>query len=100
MHELEKENSLTGHALLPLTIHDAIIACVKLNVPYLWVDRLCIVQDDHITKSKQLDSMSYIYRHAYMTLVALEGTDANHGLPRVTKHRNTVPRTFQVQDFY
>jgi hypothetical protein len=51
-----------------------------LGLRYLWVDRLCIVQDDLANKTAQINSMGYIYGGAYLTIVANAGYDANHGL--------------------
>ncbi|KAJ2997810.1 hypothetical protein NUW58_g533 [Xylaria curta] len=91
---LRQENALTSPsyaALIPDTVRDAIELAYRLGIPYLWVDRLCIVQDDIDRKSPQLEQMSAIYANAYMTLVAADGDDANHGLrgtcPGVTSPR-------------
>ncbi|KAI1129099.1 heterokaryon incompatibility protein-domain-containing protein [Nemania abortiva] len=65
---------------LPNTIRDAIELVYRLDIPYLWVDRLCIVQNDPDRKLPQLEQMGAIYANAYMTLVAVDGRDANHGL--------------------
>jgi len=41
----EKEGGLAV-LNMPLVIEEAMMVCIKLNQKYLWVDRLCIVQDD------------------------------------------------------
>lgn len=42
---------------LPQTISDALTVCRYLGVSYLWVDSLCIVQDDPEDMSNELPTM-------------------------------------------
>lgn len=75
---------------LPRTISDAIIVCQRLEHRFLWVDRLCIVQDAPVEElSKQLNQMADIYYHATLTLVAATGDSAAHGLAGVSYARNS-----------
>ncbi|RAK90920.1 HET-domain-containing protein [Aspergillus costaricaensis CBS 115574] len=70
--------------ILPQTIDDAIVACRRLAIEYLWVDCLCILQDDDPDrKAYWLNSMGDIYAQSYITIVALAGDDAKHGIPGV-----------------
>ena len=62
------------------TIEDALRLVVLLGERYLWVDCLCIVQDDLDTKQDFLNAMGSIYANAYFTIVAAEGKDGDHGL--------------------
>ncbi|OJJ69727.1 hypothetical protein ASPBRDRAFT_285748 [Aspergillus brasiliensis CBS 101740] len=87
---LEKEGCLFT-SQVPLTIRDAMVVCTKLNIPYLWVDRLCIVQDENESKSVQINAMGDIYGHSVVTICALAGEDANYGLPGVSENRDIVP---------
>ncbi|VUC37174.1 unnamed protein product [Clonostachys rosea] len=66
---------------IPKTVKDAmgIVSCVGLR--YLWVDALCIVQDDTEQLDLELGRMPGIYASASFTIVAANGTDASHGLP-------------------
>jgi len=50
-------------------IVDAIEVCVKADIPYLWVDALCIVQDDEQGKMFQIQNMDSVYSNAYITIV-------------------------------
>ncbi|RAL00736.1 HET domain-containing protein [Aspergillus ibericus CBS 121593] len=83
---------------LPATIEDAICACRDLQIRYLWVDRLCIVQDDEGLKNAQINAMGDIYRHSYVTLVDIEGLDMNHGLPGVMQDRDCGQKTYRTRD--
>ncbi|PWY95785.1 HET-domain-containing protein [Aspergillus sclerotioniger CBS 115572] len=93
---LETEGYLFKKSL-PATINDAICVCSHLHVRYLWVDRLCIVQDDGAVKDAQINAMGDIYRHSSVTLVDLDGSDMNHGLPGMTQVRDTAPMIYQTQ---
>lgn len=80
---LQRPGALASPSLssrLPRTVHDAIILTKAMNQRYLWVDRLCIVQDDYENKKAQLDNMASIYTRSYFTIVAADGSDADHGL--------------------
>ncbi|RAK86148.1 HET-domain-containing protein [Aspergillus costaricaensis CBS 115574] len=84
---LEKEGYLFKTPI-PATIKDSIRACIELKIRYLWIDRLCIVQDDTATvKASQINAMGDIYSHSYLTLVDLEGVTMDHGLPGVSQAR-------------
>ena len=62
------------------TVEDALRLVSLLGERHLWVDRLCIVQDDLDMKQKSLNAMGLIYANAYFTIVAAEGHHADHGL--------------------
>jgi hypothetical protein len=70
------------------TIRDAMIVTKELDLRYLWVDALCIVQDDFSEKYAQMAVMAQIYSHAAVCLIAAAGSDANAGLPGVTSARS------------
>jgi hypothetical protein len=97
--ELEKPGSLARH-ILPQTIQDSMEVCRKVGQRYLWVDRLCILQDDNSGhKTKQLDQMSAIYQQASFTIVASAGQDASYGLPGVSKPRIANQLIMPFRDF-
>ncbi|OCL11406.1 HET-domain-containing protein, partial [Glonium stellatum] len=69
-----------SNIVLPRTIRDAIDLTRKLGYLYLWVDSLCIVQDDESVKLHLIANMDNIYANATVTIVAATGFDANAGL--------------------
>ncbi|EKG14871.1 Heterokaryon incompatibility [Macrophomina phaseolina MS6] len=85
---------------LPRSISDAIIVCKKLDIPYLWVDRLCIVQDDCGQKHEQIRAMDAIYSSADLTICAAAGDSSRYGLPGVGSTPRPFSRTscFQLAD--
>ncbi|KAK5662109.1 hypothetical protein OQA88_8014 [Cercophora sp. LCS_1] len=66
---------------LPKTISDAMRLVRDLGERYLWVDSVCIVQDDEVDKLQQLSVMADVYESADIVVVAAAGQDAEVGLP-------------------
>lgn len=56
--------------ILPKSFRDAITVTRKLGVRYLWIDAICIIQDDHADWIEQAPQMGKIYQHAYCTIAA------------------------------
>ncbi|KAH7044622.1 heterokaryon incompatibility protein-domain-containing protein, partial [Macrophomina phaseolina] len=79
---------------LPNTIRDALRLLQRLGEKYLWVDRLCIVQDDEANRNVHITNMDSIYANAYCTIVAADGEDADYGLPGAgLRPRHLLQRT-------
>ena len=86
---------------IPATIQDAIHCAGALQERYLWVDSLCIVQNDTAMKHNQISQMGSIYNGAVACLVAVEGVNANSGLAGVrTQTRTPERRKLQYEDIY
>ncbi|KAF2841925.1 HET-domain-containing protein [Patellaria atrata CBS 101060] len=83
---------------LPNTIKDAMQMLLAMGERYLWVDRLCIIQDDAENIASQLESMQSIYANAYFTLVAADGSTSDHGLPGVEGGSTPVSRQQNIWD--
>ncbi|KAF2740587.1 HET-domain-containing protein [Polyplosphaeria fusca] len=65
---------------LPRTIRDAMGLVRDLGERWLWVDRFCLVQDDHVSKQSELNSMNLVYSNALFTIVAAQNEDASCSL--------------------
>jgi Heterokaryon incompatibility protein (HET) len=65
---------------IPGTIRDAMSVVGILQEKYLWVDALCIIQDEDSTKQAQLNNMASIYAEAIVTIIAKDGHGSSHGL--------------------
>ena len=86
---------------IPKTIRDAIRLTKKLGLKYLWVDSLCIVQDDPIDKALFIPEMHQIYYRSFLTIIGAAGDNADYGLPGVgstTRHRQDLEKI--EPDFY
>jgi len=66
---------------IPQVILDAMELVYSIGEKYLWVDSLCIVQDDADSKHDQISHMAIIYSSALMTIVAASARDASSNLP-------------------
>lgn len=55
---------------LPQTLHDAIMWARKLGEHYIWIDSMCIIQDDKDDWQREASRMASIYGSATMTIVA------------------------------
>ena len=80
---LKKDGLVASH--LPKTIQDAMSLVKSLGERYLWVDALCIVQDDDENKLRDIQQMDVVYSQAFATIVAMEGVDADAGLPGIVE---------------
>ncbi|PQE05837.1 Heterokaryon incompatibility protein [Rutstroemia sp. NJR-2017a BVV2] len=76
---------------IPRTIRDAVDLVAALGERYLWVDALCIKQDDASDKARQIPLMGSIYSSAVCTIVAGSGSDAWAGLNGIGK--KPIPRS-------
>jgi hypothetical protein len=95
---LTDENALVN-ARIPQTIRDALKVTRKLGERYLWVDSLCIVQNDPVSQKTLIDVMDMVYASAVVTLVAAAGNNSDAGLPGVsTWLREAQRQTIVIQD--
>jgi hypothetical protein len=62
------------------TVRNAIEITRKLGIQYLWVDSLCIVQDDKHDWLSEAPRMGSIYEKAYVTLAASTAANGSMGL--------------------
>ena len=70
---------------IPRTIQDTIILTSSLGQRFLWVDSLCIVQDDHQDKNDLIPFMDLVYDRAFLTIIAATGQDSEAGLSGLRK---------------
>ncbi|KAH8687162.1 heterokaryon incompatibility protein-domain-containing protein [Tricladium varicosporioides] len=75
---------------IPQTIKDAIYLTERLGKVFLWVDAICIKQDDPDDRTRQINNMGSIYAGAKMTIACAVGHDSNAGLPGVRRNSRTT----------
>lgn len=64
---------------LPLTAQHAVWWTRKLDLHYLWLDSLCILQDNLHDWQLELSTMATIYENATITLAATRASSAHNG---------------------
>ncbi|KAI9704665.1 MAG: hypothetical protein M1820_005413 [Bogoriella megaspora] len=65
---------------LPKTIQDAILLTRYLRIPYLWVDALCIIQDDPDDWAREAGTMRSVYSSAELTISASTASASSEGI--------------------
>ena len=64
---------------LPKTFQDAIIVTRSIGIRWLWIDALCIVQDDSGDWLREAATMGSIYEMARLTIAASHAKDGTEG---------------------
>lgn len=64
---------------LPKTIQDAVKVTLGVGLRYLWVDAICIVQDDTEDKLDQISKMHLVYGGAFFTIAAANAPTSYDG---------------------
>ncbi|RYP74729.1 hypothetical protein DL770_007548 [Monosporascus sp. CRB-9-2] len=65
---------------LPQTFKDAVLFTRSLQVRYLWIDAVCIIQGDAADWVRESGKMFDVYRNSYVTLAAGWGDSSTAGL--------------------
>lgn len=64
---------------LPKTFLEAIEICRRLDIHFLWIDSLCIIQDSEEDWKEQAAKMADIYENAVFTIAATWAEDSSKG---------------------
>ncbi|KAH8594075.1 heterokaryon incompatibility protein-domain-containing protein [Bisporella sp. PMI_857] len=83
--KLERHNLDTFQRTVPLddlcqTFQDAVILTRALGINYLWIDSLCIIQDDERDWQKESTTMAAVYGNGTINIAAAHAQDGSHGL--------------------
>jgi hypothetical protein len=72
---------------LPRSFQDAVDMTERLGLRYIWIDSLCIIQDDIEDWRAEGSGMSGIFSGAYLTLAATSATGSDKGFYRARSAR-------------
>lgn len=64
---------------MPLTFQDLIALAKQLGLCYIWIDALCIIQDDDFDWQRESSRMFSVYRNAHLTVVSAGGPSCHSG---------------------
>lgn len=64
---------------LPKTFQDAVRVTRELGIQYLWIDSLCIIQENQKDWEHEAKRMEDIFSSAYCTIAATSAADSNAG---------------------
>ena len=79
---------------LPVAFQDAIRISRRLGIPHLWIDALCIIQDDRTDWEVESARMAEIYGNAFVTICAAASTDSTQSI------FHTLPSDFIQQEIH
>ncbi|KAF2091809.1 HET-domain-containing protein, partial [Saccharata proteae CBS 121410] len=66
-------------ALMQKTLQDAVAITRSLGIQYIWIDSLCIVQDDVSDWERESQQMADVYTNAFVTICAARGSSCHDG---------------------
>lgn len=81
---------------LPAVMRDAVAVTRALGYQYIWIDALCIIQDDEDDWAREAAGMHAIYSKAELTLSSVTSSDCHTGLFTPRKHRVPHPLPLDV----
>ncbi|KEF58488.1 uncharacterized protein A1O9_06414 [Exophiala aquamarina CBS 119918] len=81
---------------LPKTFQHAIEFTRRMQINYLWIDALCIIQDDPEDWQREAARMGDIYSNAFFTISAMTGSNSRAGLFSKSSSGRAPVRPFYI----
>ncbi|EON61002.1 hypothetical protein W97_00212 [Coniosporium apollinis CBS 100218] len=76
---LHRHMSVINEQDLPATVRDAVLVTETLGMNQIWIDALCIIQDDAYDKALEIASMPSVYSEATVTIAASRANGVHEG---------------------
>jgi len=83
-------------------VRDAVVIARRLSIPYLWVDSLCIIQDDTMDWENEASLMGLVYSNAHITICSLSASTCQNGFlerPSQTREFSNVEFDEMIKDW-
>ena len=94
MANIQDNGKAISFQSLPRNFQDAVVICRGIGIRYLWIDSLCIIQDDKSDWETQSSHMETIYNNAYLVLAASQAANSMDGF--LDRKEKTFPETPQL----
>lgn len=75
---------------LPLTIQQALWVCKKLEIEYIWVDSLCVIQDSLQDWEVEATKMATVYSMSKVTIIAATSTSCHSGFLGIKRSQDQL----------
>jgi hypothetical protein len=86
---------------LPRTFRDTVTITRGLGIKYIWIDSLCIIQDDEEDWERESGRMDLVFSDAYCTIGASSASSSLEGFLEYRKPRTCVQlQTGSIGTFY
>ncbi|KAL3954839.1 hypothetical protein ACCO45_010402 [Purpureocillium lilacinum] len=79
--------------LIPRTFRDAMSLAALLGIRYIWIDRLCVLQDDDAHRRSEMTKVTLLSVCAVFVIAECDGTNASHGIRGIREIPDAQPRS-------
>lgn len=87
---LEKRKQPIPWETIPKTFQDAMTLTHRLDIRYIWIDAVCIIQDSKSDWTSEAKKMANIYENAYVVIAADLGESCDSGI-FASRERHSIP---------
>jgi Heterokaryon incompatibility protein (HET) len=93
-NNLEERRAQIDFDTLPACFKDTMEVALALGIRYVWIDSLCIIQDDEQDWDREAFLMSQVYRNATVTFLATAGESTQSQL--FQRQSNRIRKVFKM----
>ena len=79
---------------LPESYQEAISICIRMNLHFIWIDSLCIIQDSHEDWKREALTMKLVYGNSLLNLCAAAGS--NSGERSTSSRQPDLVKPFEI----
>ncbi|KAE8444463.1 hypothetical protein EG329_000554 [Mollisiaceae sp. DMI_Dod_QoI] len=76
--------------IIPICYQEAIRLAAHLGIHYLWIDSLCIIQDDDDDWVAESQQMCHVYENSFFTVCATSSPDCETGMWNLSDNRRGI----------